>query len=408
MPRIGRRQILGAHDLGALLVDDLALVVGDVVELQQLLADVEVVRLDLALRLLDLAREHAALDDLAFLHARHLQQRAWCGSGRRRCASGCLPSTGRSGSSPGRPGGRSGRAAGCRCGAIRGARCRRCAGRRPRAPCRGAPARRRARRSRVGVVGVPAALRARPRGCRRARCRCRGRPCWWRWSRLPGRPACATIVRLALVLLGIQHLVRDALLLQQPGEKLGGLDRGRADQHRLLALDAVADVLDDRLELVLLRQVHEVRHVLADHRLVGRDHDHFEAVDLQELRRLGVRRAGHAGELRVQAEVVLEGDRGDRLVLLADPHAFLRLDRLVQAVGPAPARHGAAGELIDDDHLAAAHDVLDVALVERVRAQRRVEVMHQADVGRVVEALALAQQARLQHQLLDVLVARPR
>ena len=31
-------------------------------------------RLDLALRLLDLAREHAALDDLAFLHAGHLQQ----------------------------------------------------------------------------------------------------------------------------------------------------------------------------------------------------------------------------------------------------------------------------------------------------------------------------------------------
>ena len=31
-------------------------------------------RLDLALRLFDLAREHAALDDLAGLHAGHLQQ----------------------------------------------------------------------------------------------------------------------------------------------------------------------------------------------------------------------------------------------------------------------------------------------------------------------------------------------
>ena len=86
-------------------------------------------------------------------------------------------------------------------------------------------------------------------------------------------------------------------------------------------------------------------------------------------------------------------------------HAFLRLDRLVQAVGPAPARHRAAGELVDDDHLAVAHDVFDVALVDRVRAQRRVQVMHQPDVRRVVEALALAQQARLGHELLDVLVA---
>src|SRR6267378_7806587 len=70
----GARKILGAHDLGALLVYDLTLIVGDVIEQQQVLADVEVVRLDLALRLLDLAGEHAAFDHLAFLHAGHLQQ----------------------------------------------------------------------------------------------------------------------------------------------------------------------------------------------------------------------------------------------------------------------------------------------------------------------------------------------
>src|SRR5690606_27799209 len=43
-------------------------------EHQQLLSDVEVVGLDLALRLFDLAREHVRLDDLAFLHAGELQQ----------------------------------------------------------------------------------------------------------------------------------------------------------------------------------------------------------------------------------------------------------------------------------------------------------------------------------------------
>ena len=46
-------------------------------------------------------------------------------------------------------------------------------------------------------------------------------------------------VRLALVLLGVEHLVRHVLLLQQAGEELGGLDRGGADQRRLAALDAV-------------------------------------------------------------------------------------------------------------------------------------------------------------------------
>src|SRR6202011_1752299 len=70
----GSREILRAHDLCALLINDLALIVRHVVKQQQLFADIEVMRLDFALRLLDLAREHAALDDLAFLHAGHLQQ----------------------------------------------------------------------------------------------------------------------------------------------------------------------------------------------------------------------------------------------------------------------------------------------------------------------------------------------
>jgi hypothetical protein len=70
-----------------------------------------------------------------------------------------------------------------------------------------------------------------------------------------------------------------------------------------------------------------------------------------------------------------------------------------------PPGHRAAGELVDDDHLARADDVLDVLAVHRVRAQRRVEVVHQPDVGRVVQALALLQQARLEEQFLDALMA---
>ena len=49
-------------------------------------------------------------------------------------------------------------------------------------------------------------------------------------------------------------------------------------------------------------------------------------------------RAGHAGELLVEAEVVLEGDRGQRLVLGLDLDVLLGLERLVQAFRIAPAR----------------------------------------------------------------------
>ena len=48
---------------------------------------------------------------------------------------------------------------------------------------------------------------------------------------------------------------------------------------------------------------------------------------------------------------------------------LLGLERLMQAFRIAPARHHAAGELVDDDDLAVAHDVVLVALEQLMRAQ---------------------------------------
>src|SRR5207249_1503259 len=77
--------------------------------------------------------------------------------------------------------------------------------------------------------------------------------------------------------------------------------------------------------------------VFADHRSVGRYHDHLELVDLVEL--LGLRHGGtgHAGEPFVEAEGVLIGDGGERLGLLPDLDPFFRLHGLVQAIRPARA-----------------------------------------------------------------------
>ena len=100
-----------------------------------------------------------------------------------------------------------------------------------------------------------------------------------------------------------------------------------------------------------------------------------------ELLGLGHRRAGHAGQLVVEPEVVLEGDRGEGHALALDAQALLGLDRLVEALAPAAAGHLAAGELVDDDDLAVLDDVVAVALVERVGAQRLLEVAGEARVG---------------------------
>ena len=126
-----------------------------------------------------------------------------------------------------------------------------------------------------------------------------------------------------------------------------------------------------------------------------------------ELGRLRHRRAGHAGELGIEAEIILERDRGERLVLVLDGDVLFRLERLVKALGIAAALHHPAGELVDDDHLVIAHDVVRVAREEFVRAERLVGVMRQRDVVNVIERAGL-HQARFEQQRLDALDARVR
>ena len=152
----------------------------------------------------------------------------------------------------------------------------------------------------------------------------------------------------------------------------------------------VDDLGDDRVPLFLLGAVDEIGILDAPQRAVGRDDDDVEVVDLGELLGLGVGGAGHAGQLLVLAEVVLEGDGRERLVLALDLHLLLGFDGLVQAVAPAAARHQPAGELVDDDDLAVLHHVVDVALEQRVRAERLVDVVEQRHVGGVVEAAGLS------------------
>ena len=186
---------------------------------------------------------------------------------------------------------------------------------------------------------------------------------------------------LLLVELRVEDLVLDPAPLQQRRQDLRLLDADRADQDRPTGLLHLDDLVDERVELGLLIAEDQVREVVADHVPVGRDGDDLQLVDLVELLGLGHRRAGHAGQLVVQAEVVLEGDRGQGHGLALDAQALLGLDGLVEALAPAPARHLAAGELVDDDDLAVLDDVVAVALVQRVGAQRLLEVPGQSGIG---------------------------
>ena len=210
--------------------------------------------------------------------------------------------------------------------------------------------------------------------------------------------------RFLFVVARIQDLVGDLLALEPLAELFRLLDRDRADQHGLAPRHAVADLGQDGVVLLPRRAIDLVVVVGAHGRQVGGDFYGLQPVDLGELAGFGDRRAGHARELVVEAEIVLEGDLRERLVLKLDRNPLLGLQRLVQPLGVAPPFHRAPGEFVDDDDLAVADHVIDVALEQRVGAQRLVQMVQQGDIVDVVEA-AFREQPVLAQQRLAVLLA---
>ena len=104
----------------------------------------------------------------------------------------------------------------------------------------------------------------------------------------------------------------------------------------------------------------------AGKRLICGHHEHIQAVDLFEFSRFCLRSPCHAREFVVHAEIILEGDRGERLVFPLYLYAFFRLKRLVQAVRIAPSGHKTAGKLIYYDNLTILDHVAHVLIKEIV------------------------------------------
>ena len=202
-------------------------------------------------------------------------------------------------------------------------------------------------------------------------------------------------LRLALVVLGVQEVVLDARLLQQLAEMLVLLNGHGAHQHRLALAVTFLDLLDDGPVLGVLGLIDHVGVVLAGQGAVGGNLHDIQLVDGAELLLLREGGTGHAGELVVQTEVVLEGDGGQSLALPLHLHPLLGLDGLVQALAVPAAEHEAAGELVHDDHLTVLEDVVDVPLHDAVGLDGLVDVVGQGGVFRVGQVLHMEELLRL-------------
>ena len=80
-------------------------------------------------------------------------------------------------------------------------------------------------------------------------------------------------------------------------------------------------------------------------------------------------RAGHAANRLVKPEEPLARNPRRTPQFRRREQPFLGLNRLLQPVAPRPLGEDAAGELIDEQHAAVLHDVIDVPLVKILRGQ---------------------------------------
>ena len=189
---------------------------------------------------------------------------------------------------------------------------------------------------------------------------------------------------------GVEHVVDDVFLIQELAEDFRLVDGRRTDQDRLARSVALLDFPDDGAVLGVLRLVDDVRQILTDSRLIGRDDVNVELVDLVKFVFFRLSRTSHAGQFLVHTEVVLEGNRSQGLAFALDLDVFLGFNGLMETIAVTAAEHEAPGKFVDDDDFTVLDDVILVAVHHEARPQGLDDQVVQVEVF-VVEHVADAQ-----------------
>ena len=202
-------------------------------------------------------------------------------------------------------------------------------------------------------------------------------------------------LRLALVVLCVQDVMLDAVAAQKTGNFFRLFDGDGTHEDGLPLLVTGDDLAHDGALLALFGGEDLIVHVDTAHGTVGGDLHDVEGVDGAEFALFRFGGTRHARKFAVKTEIVLEGDGRERLVLFAHLDAFLRFDRLMQAVRIAAADHETAREFVDDDDLVVFDDVFFVEVEELVRFERLLDVVVQGDVGDIGDVLHIEEFFRL-------------
>ena len=176
-------------------------------------------------------------------------------------------------------------------------------------------------------------------------------------------------------------MVETVLFRKGRGDRLALFDADGSDQNRPAGCTYLVDIVDDGIEFFLDRFVDQVILIIANTRLVGGDNDDVEIVDIHELIGFGGGCSGHPADLAIELKEVLKRNGGKGLALFLDLDIFLRLDRLMEAVGPLPAVHQPPGKLVDNDNLAVDDNVVLLLFKGYMRPQTLLEHVRPFHIG---------------------------
>ena len=134
------------------------------------------------------------------------------------------------------------------------------------------------------------------------------------------------------VILGVEDAAGDLGAFEHFADQLGCVHGCGADEYGLATVIGFLDLADYGIVFLTAGLEHLVILVNADVRHIGGNGQNVEFVDVVEFGGLGLSCSGHAGELLIETEVVLNGDGGVGLSFLLNVRALFGFYCLVQAV----------------------------------------------------------------------------
>ena len=179
----------------------------------------------------------------------------------------------------------------------------------------------------------------------------------------------------AFVIFCIKDVVLYALLTKACRKILRFVYRDGTDEHGLTFFVTFFDLPYDRIIFTLDRFVYVVGVIEPYHRLIGRHFNNIKTVYRPEFLLFRQSRTGHARELFVHTEKVLEGYCSESAVFLLHFDVFLCLDSLMQTVRIPTSRHKASREGIDDNNSAVVDNIVLVKVHDTVGADSIVYIM---------------------------------